>query len=80
MAIAVKSSLLLWYYMCMEKRKPKTYTRVAISDKAYKRLREMTEQPEFHGRGGVGVLDKLLLGEFTTEGSGRQYGSKNRSN
>lgn len=64
--------------MCMEKKPIKTYTRVAISDRAYARLREMAQEPEFHGKGGVGVLDKLLLGEFTTEGSGRQYGSKNR--
>lgn len=53
----------------------KTYYRVAISDEAYARLRELARKPEFHGKGAVGVLDQLLLGRFTTVGSGRQFGS-----
>lgn len=59
-------------------RTTKTYTRVAISDEAYTELRRLARLPEYHGKGGVGVLDKLLLGRFTTEGSGRVLGSKNK--
>lgn len=60
----------------MSKTAKRNYYRVAISDEAYAKLRMMARQPEYHGKGAVGVLDMLFLGRFTTVGSGRQYGSK----
>lgn len=44
---------------------------VRMSDKAYKRVKTMAKQPKYKGRGVVGVMDDLVLGEFTTIGSGR---------
>lgn len=48
--------------------------RVYISDKAYKRLKEMTRENKNNlrrNRGMCGMLDILILGEVTSEGSGR---------
>lgn len=64
----------------MSKTSKKNYIRVAISDEAYAKLRELAKQPEFHTKGAVGVLDKMLLGRFTTVGSGRPFGPKKSKN
>lgn len=48
--------------------------RVYISDKAYARLKEMArenKQKLGRNRGMCGMLDILILGEVTSEGSGR---------
>lgn len=64
----------------MSKKTSKNYIRVAISDEAYVELRRLARLPEYHQKGAVGVLDKMLLGRFTTVGSGRPYGSKKDKN
>jgi len=51
---------------------------IRISLSAYERLREMSKNPKFHTRGITGVVDDLVLGRFTTPGSGRVLGSKNK--
>lgn len=51
---------------------------VRISQPAYERLREMSKNPKYHTRGITGVVDDLVLGKFTTPGSGRVLGSKNK--
>lgn len=48
--------------------------RVYISDKAYIKLKEMTRENKDklnRNRGMCGMLDILILGEVTSEGSGR---------
>ena len=51
---------------------------VRISIPAYERLREMSKDAKYHTRGITGVVDDLVLGKFTTPGSGRVLGSKNK--
>lgn len=48
--------------------------RVYISNKAYIRLKEMTRENKeklSRNKGMCGMLDILILGEVTSEGSGR---------
>lgn len=61
------------YYYFMKKEK-----QVRISVSAYEKLRDMSRNPKYHTRGITGVIDDLVLGEFTTPGSGRVLGSKNK--
>lgn len=52
---------------------------VKVSERAFHMLKTMAKtSDEFKGRGVIGVVDKLLFGEFTTEGSGRPHGAKNK--
>lgn len=51
---------------------------VRISVPAYEKLRELSRNPKYHTRGITGVVDDFVLGEFTTPGSGRALGSKNK--
>lgn len=44
---------------------------VRMSDAAYNHVKDLSTQKKYRGRGVVGVLDDLILGEFTTIGSGR---------
>lgn len=45
---------------------------VRMSAEAYAHVRNLaSSDPRYRGRGVVGVLDDLLLGHFTTIGSGR---------
>lgn len=53
-----------------EKRQTK-HSSVRMSPEAYSYVRNLSKDPKYHGRGVVGVLDDLLLGRFTTIGSGR---------
>lgn len=55
------------------------YQRVMVSKAAYQKMKELAESPKYHGRGIVGVVDDVFLGEFTTQGSGRVLGSKNKT-
>lgn len=48
----------------------KEYQKIKISKSAYLKLKEMAKQDKYHGRGLIGVLDDILLGDFTTCGSG----------
>lgn len=59
----------------MQKRKEK---QVRISLPAYEKLRELSKDDKYHTRGITGVVDDLVLGRFTTPGSGRVLGSKNK--
>lgn len=48
--------------------------RVYISDRAYQKLKDMTRENKENlrrNRGMCGMLDILILGEVTSEGSGR---------
>ena len=49
---------------------------IKVSEKAYNELKETSKSPEYRGRGITGVVDKLIFGEFTTQGSGRPEGTK----
>ncbi len=44
---------------------------VRMSDAAYNHVKDLSCQKKYRGRGVVGVLDDLILGKFTTIGSGR---------
>lgn len=54
------------------------YQRVMVSKAAYQKMKELANDPKYYGRGIVGVVDDMFLGEFTTQGSGRVPGSRNR--
>lgn len=47
------------------------HQKIKVSRQAYLRMKELAATDEYRGRGLVGVVDKLVLGEFTTSGSGR---------
>ena len=49
---------------------------VRMSDEAYNFVKEKSKDIKYRGRGLVGVLDDLLLGEFTTIGSGKRGGQR----
>lgn len=58
--------------MASEKCKRQTeHHNIRVSDAAYNYLKKQAKSPEFHGRGMVGVLDKLVFGDFSTIGAGR---------
>ena len=48
---------------------------VKVSEQAYYMLKSKSKSPEYKGRGVTGVVDMLLFGKFTTQGSGRPIGS-----
>lgn len=51
---------------------------IKVSERAYTTLKAMASEDEkFKGRGVTGVIDDMLFGVFTTNGSGRPFGSKN---
>lgn len=52
-----------------------TQKQIKISERAYYTLKAKSKTAEFKGRGVTGVVDKMLFGEFTTNGSGRPFGS-----
>lgn len=52
-----------------EKRKT-LHRHIKVSPKAYNRLRHLSKDTKYRSRGIVGVVDDLVLGEFTTVGSG----------
>lgn len=43
---------------------------IRVSEKAYQRIKAMTEDPMYKSRGAVGVVDYLLFNEFTNRGRG----------
>lgn len=47
------------------------YQKIKISKSAYLFLKEKSREDRYHGRGIIGVVDDLILGKFTTTGSGR---------
>jgi len=48
---------------------------INVSVEAYKRIKELSQQDKFRARGITGVVDMLVLGDFTTSGSGRPKGT-----
>lgn len=46
------------------------YQKIKVSKKAYLKLKEIAKQDKYRGRGLTGAFDDLVLGEFTTSGSG----------
>lgn len=48
---------------------------IKVSERAYAVLKATAKNEEYKGRGVIGVVDKILFGEFTTKGSGRPYGT-----
>lgn len=45
--------------------------RICVSEEAYNKLKtEVAKDSSLIGRGIVGYMDRLLLGKFTTDGSG----------
>lgn len=48
----------------------KDYQKIKVTKKAYLRLKEIAKQDKYRGRGLIGAFDDLILGEFTTSGSG----------
>lgn len=54
----------------------KEYYQIRVSRKAYEELSGRSKDVEYKGRGIVGVVDKVLFGEFTSKGAGRPVGTK----
>lgn len=49
----------------------KAYQKIKVSHTAYLKIKALAASDEYRGRGIVGVIDKMVLGDFTTNGSGR---------
>lgn len=47
------------------------YQKIKVSKTAYLKLKELAKQDKYHGRGLIGAFDDVLLGRFTTSGSGK---------
>ena len=46
------------------------YQKIKISRPAYQFLKSKSKEDRYRGRGIIGVIDELTIGEFTTIGSG----------
>ena len=49
------------------------YQKIKVSKAAYLKLKEIAKQDKYRGRGLIGALDDIMLGDFTTCGSGNYY-------
>lgn len=47
------------------------YQKIKVSKEAYLALKELSKKDKYHGRGLIGAFDDIVLGRFTTSGSGR---------
>ena len=47
------------------------YQKIKVSKEAYLKLKAMARQDKYRGRGLIGAFDDVMLGRFTTSGSGR---------
>lgn len=56
----------------------KSYQKIKVSHTAYRKIKELAASDKYRGRGIVGVVDEIVLGEFTTCGSGRPKKPKNK--
>lgn len=52
------------------------YQKIKVSKSAYRFLKEKSKLDKYHGRGIIGVVDDLTIGEFTTTGSGSYLKNK----
>lgn len=48
---------------------------INVSAEAYDKIKNLSLEDKFRGRGITGVVDMLVLGDFTTKGSGRPKGT-----
>lgn len=55
------------------------YQKIKVSKAAYLKLKEIAKQDKYHGRGLIGALDDIILGDFTTCGSGNYPENKIKS-
>ena len=55
------------------------YQKIKVSKEAYLKLKKMAKQDKYRGRGLIGAFDVVILGRFTTSGSGR-YEKNQRKN
>lgn len=55
------------------------YQKIKVSKEAYLKLKKMAKQDKYRGRGLIGAFDDVILGRFTTSGSGR-YEKNQRKN
>lgn len=55
------------------------YQKIKVSKKAYLKLKEIAKQDKYRGRGLIGALDDIMLGDFTTCGSGNYPENKIKS-
>lgn len=46
------------------------YQKIKVSKAAYNFLKSKSKEDKYRGRGIVGVVDELTIGEFSTTGSG----------
>lgn len=54
-----------------EKEYTNEYQKIKVSKEAYFALKEKAKQDKYRGRGLIGAFDDIILGRFTTTGSGR---------
>lgn len=47
------------------------YQKIKVSKEAYLKLKQMAKKDKYRGRGLIGAFDDVILGRFTTSGSGR---------
>lgn len=47
------------------------YQKIKVSKEAYLKLKELAKKDKYRGRGLIGAFDDIILGRFTTSGSGR---------
>lgn len=46
------------------------YQKIKVSKTAYRKLKDIAKREEYRGRGIIGAFDDIILGRFTTSGSG----------
>lgn len=68
----------LCYYIIMSEN-TNLYQKIKVSKKAYLKLKEIAKQDKYRGRGLTGAFDDLILGDFTTCGSGNYPENKTKS-
>lgn len=57
----------------------KDYQKIKVSKASYLKLKEIAKQDKYRGRGLIGAFDDLILGDFTTCGSGNYPENKIKS-
>lgn len=52
------------------------YQKIKVSKAAYLKLKQIAKQDKYRGRGLIGAFDDIILGDFTTCGSGNYHENK----
>ena len=55
------------------------YQKIKVSKAAYLELKKIASQDKYRGRGLIGAFDDIMLGDFTTCGSGNYHENKIKS-